>query len=323
MPFPFAAAAGLAGAGLGFLSDRKQNKLMKKQLKIDKQLADRQVDISKYIEQFARQAAGLNGDMSDPFGGYIRFNPATGKYEINLNPQEQAVQEASYGEELDRMTKDQDIRRRGLTDFERLRSQSSNQADIAREDLSAFKRGVGRIDPASVAGQLRADRTRAINAGYDDAERAAQTLQLRTGSSSLSDALANLARDRVRAQAQIGSPELEAIEFSEGINQGRQSGLAGLYDMFGGEARGFYDAQYNPSTYNDAAMARLGDRMKFDLSKLDLAMGGGAQAASSIGNAAAGLRAGTQVYNQGRIHAPGAKLIGALGNFFGSLPGGS
>lgn len=310
----FSAGASLLGAGLGFLGDRKQNKLVKKQLKEQKRLNDRQIDISRYIEEYARKAGGLNGDIEDAFGGFVRYNPVTKKYELNLNPQERAVQEASYGEELDRMTKDQDIRRRGLTDFERLRGRSSNEADIALQDMQAFKRGVGRVDPGAVGGQLRADRTRAINAGYDDAERAAQTLQLRTGSSAVGDALASLARDRVRAQAQIGSPELEGLEFAEGINTSRQDQLAGLYGMFGDEARGFYDAAFTPSTYGDAALARLQDRQKFDLSKLDLAMGGSGEAASTIGNAAAGLRQANLGYNQSRIHAPGAKLVGALGN---------
>lgn len=315
------AGASLLGAGMGFLADKKANKLAKKQLKIQGKLADRQIDISRYIEEYARQAAGMNGEINDPYGGFARFNPVTGKYELALNPHERAAQDASYGEELDRLTKDQDIRRRGLTDFERMRGKSSTEADIALEDMRAFKRGVGKIDPNAVGGQLRADRTRAINAGYDDAERAAQTLQLRTGSSAVGDALASLARDRARSQAEgMGSPELEGIQFADQINQGRQDNLAGLYGMFGDEARGFYDAQFQPSSYNAEAIARLQDVQKFDLSKLDLAMGGSGAAASTIGDAAAGLRGAQQVYNQSKIHAPGAKLVGALGNLdWGSM----
>lgn len=304
----------ILGGVLGLGADKKQNKLAKEQLATDKRLADRQIQISQYIEQLAKEITGKGSDVYDPYGGYARYNPETKRYEYSLGGAQKDIQGASDREELMRAVEDQAIRRTGLKDFENMRQRSSLRADSALGDIDAARRGVNRIDPAALGGQLRADRTRSVNAGYDDAERAATKLQLRTGSSAVGDALAALARDRTRAQAEIGSPEVDALGMAEGINQSREDRDYNRYKLYGDEARGFYDAGYQPSTYDAQAYARLGDQQKFDLSKYDLGMGGSGQAASTIGDAAAGLRQGFQLYNQSRIHAPMSKFVTGLGN---------
>lgn len=320
----------LIGGFLGAKSDAKANKISKEQLKVDKALADRQIEISKYIEQLAKQTAGLSGDTTDFYGSQTFLNPVTGKYEMRLGAVPRQLQEASDAEEAKRFTVDQALRRRGLQDYERMRGRSMTEADRGLDRLSNFRRGIGAVDAGRVGSQLRADRTRAVNAGYDDAERAAQTLQLRTGSSAVADALSELARDRTRAQASIGSPELEGLEMAEGINRNREADLLGTYKMFGDEGRAFYDTGFAPSTQAAEAYARLGDLQKFDLSKLDLAMGGSGSAAGTIGNAAAGLRAGTNQYLQNRIPSPwgnfiasaGRRVDESAGNILKSLMGG-
>lgn len=317
MPFPVAAAisagSSLLGGILGMGADKKAQKLAKEQLKTDRGLARRQVEISKYIEQYAKQAAGMSGDTTDIYGSKTWLNPATGKYEIIMGDVPRGIQDASDIEEKQRFTVDQAIRARGLQDFENMRSRSVGDATQARERMQNFDRGIGKVDAGQMGSQLRADRTRAVNAGYDDAERAASKLQLRTGSSAVGDALANLARDRVRAQASIGSPEIEGMQLAEGINAQREQNNFGRYSMFGNEGRQFYDAAYQPSNREAELFARLGDQMKFDLSKLDLAMGGGASAASTIGNAAAGLRQGYQLTAPKIATSPWANLIQGIG----------
>lgn len=302
----------LAGLFLGHKADKKTNKLSKEQLKIDRDLANRQIDISKYIEEYARKVAGLSGDITDPQGNRTFYNPATGQYETQLGAVPRQVQDASDREELARYTQDQAIRRQGLNDFERMRQRSVGEAGTALQDVLAFKRGVGRVDPERIGSQLRMDRTQAVNAGYDDAARAAQTLQMRTGSSAVGDALTALARNRVRDTANIGSPEIEALQMSDELNNNRQGRLLDIYKLFGDEGRGFYDTAYAPSTHADKAEARLADRMKFDLSKYDLAMGGAGSAAATIGNAQSRGQLGFQNFMGNRVVNPTGKLVGGL-----------
>lgn len=308
----------IIGGVTGFLADRKQNKLAKKQYKLEKAMSDRQIQLSRYIEQLSRELMRKDFSFDDTFGGGVKFNPVTGKYEASLAPEKRAIQEASFAEELDRMIQDQSIRRVGLNDFERMRQRSSNRADRALGDIDAARLGVNRVDPDAISGTLRADRTRYVNAGYDDAAKAATTLQLRTGSSAVGDALNDIARDRVRANAEIGSPDLEGLEFAESINQGREASDFNEYNVFGNEGRSFYDAGFTPTAYDAEAVANLKDLMKLDMSKYDLAMGGTGSAASTVGDAASTLRGAWTGYNQNRIHAPTSKLITGLNNAFDS-----
>jgi hypothetical protein len=303
----------VAGLVSGFISDKKTNKMSRKQLKRDQALTDRQVDISKYIDELAREIVSKNPNFTDAYGAGAVYDPATGTYKTTLNPQEKSIQDASYAEELKRYIQDQAIRRSGLTDFEDMRKRSVDETTNALADINAFKRGVNRVDPAAIASQLRADRTGAVNAGYDDAARAAQTLQLRTGNSAIGDALSQLARDRGRAIATtVGSPEVEALGMADQLNTGREKNLFDIYGMFGNEGRSFYDANYAPSGYNEAGYDKLKDAMNFDLSKYDLALGGEANAAAAISHAQTGDQNAFQNFMGNRITNPTGKLIGGL-----------
>lgn len=325
MAFPIAAALGLGsslvGGFMGMKADKKAQKLAKDQLAMEQRLANRQIDISRYIEQYAKQAAGMSGNTTDIYGSRTWLNPATGEYEIKMGEVPRAIQDASDAEEKSRFTVDQALRRRGLSDFEDMRRRSVGDATAARERIQNFDRGIGKVDAGQLGSQIRADRTRAVNAGYDDAERAATKLQLRTGSSAVGDALANLARDRVRTQAQIGSPEVEGMQLAESMNEGRTAENFGRYTTFGNEGRSFYDAAFQPSNREAELFARLGDQMKFDLSKLDLAMGGQGTAASTIGAAGAGLRAGYGATAGKIATSPWANFIQGIGANAGNIEG--
>lgn len=313
-------ALGLASTVAGFFGDKKTNKLAKKQFETEKRLADRQIEISKYIEALAKEVAGRKGDVSDIYGNRAYYDDATGTYKTELGGVQRKIQDASDVEELMRQVLDNAIRRRGLNDFEAMRQRSGIEANTALERIGAFRRGIGNVDPGRVGSQLRADRTRAINAGYDDAARAATTLGLRTGSSAVTDALANLGRARSRSLAtDMGSPELEGLKFAEDINTSREGRMFDIYNMFGNEARNFYDNPFNPSVYGERAEQRLADAMKFDLSKYDLAMGGSGSAASTIGNAAAGLRQGYGQFMGNRISSPTSNFLQGLSGIFGSM----
>jgi len=302
----------LAAVGAGYFGDKKTNKLNKKEFDRQKALTTKQSGIADYIQELAAKAVGMNSDIYDPSGGYTRFNPATGRYEYALGKEQGQVQAASYEEELARLQQDQAIRRQGLTDFERMRQRSSDRGDRALLDIDAARRGIGMVDPNAVAGQIMGDRTRQLNAGYDDAERAARTMQLRTGSSAVGDALSALARDRVRSQASVGSPQLEALEFAEGINKARTEQNYGVYDKFGSEGRNFYDAQFAPATYEQLGRENLGKQMDFDISKLDLGMTGAGTAGQTVANAQRGQQGAYNAFMGNRIASPlGSAFSGA------------
>jgi hypothetical protein len=314
----------LLGDALGLFfanrSDRRTNRLSREQLETDRELTERQIEISRYIEELARSVAGLNGDFYNASGGSAVYNPETGRYEVRMGPQAQRIQNASDEEELARYTGDQRLRREGLEDSERMRERSVGEADTALSNALAFQRGVGRVDPSRIASQLRTDRTGAVNAGYDDAAKAAQTLQMRTGNSAVGDALSALARDRARAIATTaGSPDVEALGIANELNQGKQSQLFDIYQMFGNEGRSFYDAGFGPSTRAAEADAQLADRMKFDLSKYDLAMGGSGNAASTIGRAQALGQNAFQNFMGNRVANPTGRLIGGIDEMFDRL----
>ena len=111
---------------------------------------------------------------------------------------------------------------------------------------------------------------------------------------------------------------LEALEFAEGINQGRNQQNYGTYGAFGDEARGFYDAQFNPSQYEQLGRENLGKQMEFDMSKLDLGMGGAAKAGGVVNNAALGQQAAYTGTNKLATSSPFAKLMEGGNNLIDS-----
>lgn len=290
----------------GFSADKKTNKLNKEQLELEKMLANNQIDISKYMMELSKLAAsGVGkGSFTDPYGSGAVYDPATGTWKTQLSPQEKAIQDASYQEELNRNTADQDIRRQGLNDYEKMRERSGTEATRALANIKAFQQGFGKLDPTQIASIIRGDREGAINAGYDDAARAAQTLQLRTGSSAAGDALTTLARNRVRDTASLGSPILEGIQFANEQNNTNLGQLYDVYKGFGDEARAFYDAPFAPSGYAAGAYNAGTDAQKMDLSKLDLALGGSGSAAGTVGQAAQDSGAAFAQFMKNRIANP-------------------
>jgi len=306
--------ADLGALWAGHKGDKKANKYAKKEYKAQQALTEKQGGIADYLQQLAKQAAATNSDIYDPSGGYTRYNPVTGRYEYALGKEQGDIQDASYQEELARNTLDQQIRRSGLTDYERMRQESSNRRDRSLLDIDAARRGVGMVDPRDVAGQLLTSRTGQLNAGYDDAERAARTMQLRTGSSAVGDALSSLARDRVRAQAGMGTPGLEALEFAEGINQGRTQQNYGVYGQYGDEARGFYDAQFAPSAYEQLGRENLNKQQEFDLAKLDLGTNAATNAGGVLANAQRGQTGAYNAFVGSRVKSPLQNLLTGYSN---------
>lgn len=306
--------ASLLGSIFGNSAAKKQNALMQQQLNQQQPLINQQVDVSKYIEDLSKQLMAKGSTQVDPYGGTTGYDPTTGTYKSTLGAVPQTLQNASDTEELTRYLADQAIRRHGLNDAEAIRARAAAESGGALDEVNNLRRGIGAVDPVALAARMRLDRTGAVNAGYDEGQRAAQTLQTRTGSASLSDALDALARRRVAAQAQIGDPEVEALQTAEGINQGRMQALGSRYSSLADRGQNFYDAQFNPAPYAATAAANTADNMKFDLSKYDVAQGGSGTAAAGLGSAAANLRQAFAQSNAGTVKNPNGDLVANIGN---------
>jgi hypothetical protein len=302
----------IVGAVSGLVSSKKTNKLTAAQLAEQKRMNDKQIEIADYIQSLSKDLMARGSTQVDPYGGTTKYDPATGTYTSSLGAVPKRIQDASDEEEFLRYTADQAMRRKGLADFEDIRGTAAGDASTAFNDMSDFRRGIGAVDPASLAARMRVSRERAVNAGYDDAERAAQTLQTRTGSSAIGDGLNRLARDRVRAQAEIGDPEIEALQLADNLNTNRFNTIASRYTAMADRGQNFYDAGFGPANYSAIADAKIGDQMKFDLSKYDLAQGGSGTAGATIGNAAAGLRQANQQFMQNRVANPFGNFVSQI-----------
>lgn len=323
MPFPLAAVLGAASGVAGYLSDKKKNKRAKEQLKIDRDLANQQIDISKYIQGLSKELVAKGSNVTDPYGNTAGYDAASGSYKAPMRPGEIAVQNASDQEELARNTVDQEMRRRALQEAENRRANAGVEANQAMRDISLFKQGIGAVDPTQLASSMRLARTAAVNAGYDDTARAATTLGLRTGSASVGSALERLSRDRARAQIEgLGNPELEGLQLADEMNKTRLGQKVGLYDMYNTNANQVYDAPFAPSNAADKSFDKSMALAGLDLNKYATAMGGSGTAAAGIGSAAQGQRAGFATSEANRVQAPFANLLGGLGSLAGGLGGG-
>jgi hypothetical protein len=300
------------GAVSGLISSKKTNKLNKAQLAEQKRLTDQQIKISDYINSLSQDLMAKGSTQVDPYGGTTGYDPVTGTYKSTMGAVPGQIQGASDAEEFARYVSDQALRRQGLAESDKIRHTAYLDSDAAMQEMQDFRRGIGKLDPTALASRMRLNREQQVNAGYDDAERAAQTLQLRTGSSAVGDALGRLARDRVRAQLEIGDPETEALQLAEQVNSNRFNTIASRYTSMADRGSNFYDAAFGPAQYAGIADAKTADAMKFDLSKYDVAQGGSGIAAQGIGQAASGLRSANQAFMQNRIANPWGNFVSQM-----------
>lgn len=300
------------GAVSGYSAAKKTNKLNKEQLAEQKRMNDQQIKIADYIQGLSKELMARGSDQVDPYGGRTGYDPATGTYKTTLGAVPQNLQNVSDQEEFLRYTADQALRRQGLAEARNVQHDAYLDSKSAMQEMNDFRRGIGAVDPTALAARMRTNRVGQVNAGFDDAQRAAQTLQLRTGSSAVGDALADLARRRVTAQAQIGDPELDALGAAEQINSSRFNTIGQRYTTMADRGSNFYDAGFATAPYAGIADAKNADQMKFDLSKYDIAQGGSGVAGQTIGNAAAGLRQANTAFMANRIANPFGNLVSQL-----------
>lgn len=305
----------IIGAIGGLSADKKKNAQTQQQLDLERQLANQQVDISQYIQGLSKDVVGRGSGITDPYSGQtVGYDPASNTYQAPLTGLQQQGQTASDQEALARNTVDQEMRRTALQDAEKNRQMASGQVGNSINDINLFKQGVGAVDPASIASDLRLSRTGAVNAGYDDAARSASMLQARTGSSAVADALAGLGKQRANAIATtMGAPNTEALGMADDLNKSRLSQKVGLYDLFNTNANKVYDSGFTPSTAANDAYTKALQGEQLDLSRYNTAMGGSGTAAAGIGSAANGSQAAFNSAMANTVQNPFGRFAAGVG----------
>lgn len=303
----------IAGSIAGLLGNQAKNRDAKLQFAQQKDLANSQSGIAGLLQQIAIAQGNKGTGTSDEYGGGAQYDPATGTWKSTLGAPQKAVQDASYSEEAARMSGDQAIRRYGLGQADQLRQGAVGDAQSAQRSYNLFNQGVGAVDPDSIAASMRLSRTGAVNAGYDQAQKAAGTMSLRTGTAA-GDTFAGLARNRAQDLARsAGDPYTEALQLAEGINNSRGQQKLGAYNLFADRGSNFYDAQFNPSTYAQQGQDNAFKSAGLQLDNFNASTGAMGNAAATYGSAAAGLRGGAQQQMQNTNYAAPAQFINSMG----------
>lgn len=288
-----------AGSNIaGLFGTLNKNKQARADAEANTRITQEQMALSRLISEAASKYSAQGNNVTDIYGGGARYNPATASWEYNIGTVPAAIQGASDEEELARYGFDQDLRREGLVDSNIARRRALAEGETSLSDYNLQKQGVNQVDPSRIAAQLRANRLRATNAGFDDAMKAAGTMSLRTGTAS-GDVFANLGRARANTIAQtMGDPEVEALGIADSINQGRMGNTLNAYNLFDSKGRDFYDAGYAPSTRGSEAMENLFRTKGMELDKFNATSGALGGAVAGMGSAGAGQRASQQAYMQ-------------------------
>lgn len=309
------AALGVGSAVAGLFGSNKRNKAAKMDAETNRKLAEEQIAISRLIQQAAQQYAAQGNNVTDIYGGGARYNPVTGSWEYTLGDVPMAIQNASDEEELNRYTFDQGLRREGLVDSEIARREAGAEAGIELDQYARQRQGIGLVDPSQIAAQLRLNRRGAVNAGYDEAMKAAGTMSLRTGSAA-GDTFAALGRARANDIARsMGDPEIEGLSIAESVNAGRRNNTLGAYNLFDTKGRDFYDAGYGPSGRASEAMDNNFRAKGMELEKFGATTGALGGAVAGMGSAGAGMRASQKQYMEQWNPYAGAQFLGSLGDF--------
>ena len=321
MPIPFAAiqaGLGLASGISGLLGGNKQNRQNEEMYTKQLELAKQQGASADQLSQMAQALMSQGSALGDGRGGGVAYNPTTGRWEPTLNQTEQTLQGANDAEALARDTIDQNIRRQGLVDSERLRGRASVETDAELAAIGEQRRGIGMLDPSMIADMIAGERAGAVNAGYDDVQEGLNRMSVRTGGDGSAVAAA-LARNRSNDIMQTrGNPMLDALGFTESFNSGRRNETMDRFNTFNNSARSINDAGFGMTDRFGTAQDRATQQQAFDLQKTGTAGNLAAGSAGIIGNSARNLMTAGQARQANRVDPLGQFLSGAS-NLAGSF----
>lgn len=304
MVAPLIAAAGISGlASIG--SALLGSSAQKKALRLQAEEAARQNLIDQKQLALAERMIDLGlATQIDAQGNVTTYDEATNTWKVIPSEKQAQLQAASDDELLRQLNIDAPMARGEALRNSAMRGREASVADGQLADIQSTLAGRGRVDPNAVGSQLRMARQQAVNTGFDEVGRALSTMNLRSGATGAGQA-AQLGRARAQALAQtMGVPDLEGLQFAEGINASRLADKINNYGAIASRASNAQGFSFSPSSVapslaNALQSARQG-------------------ATGAFGTATSGINAAGQPNQVPGVYNP-APLVGAIGDTAANL----
>lgn len=306
--------SGLMGASSAKKAQDKQNALEAEQLAQQTALGNRQLDLATL-----QNKQGMAGTV-DANGNHMYYDDATNTWKTDLGTDGKRQLYATNHETMEQLGPDAAASRQERTAAADRRYREGSVADTTLSQYARDQANGGKYSPSSIESALRLSRTGAVNAGYDQVSSNASLAAARAGGAAGNGAaLSAMAKARAQTLAEtMGTPYVEGIQTAEGLNNAASGQKLSEYNTLAGRASNVDGAPTATDTVSPAIAAAIA-------SQKSGAASGNAQSASTIANAATGLRAANNTYNSGsadRVATAGSTGIG-LSNLLGSLSGNS
>lgn len=193
---------------------------------------------------------------TDARGNVTRYIPGVG-WVTTPSEMTRRLTGASDQEELNRLTVDAALRRRGMQANEARRGDEGAYADETLAEL----RQPDQYDENRIFNVLRQRNREGLARGFDDESRSAGRQALRSRSSNAGNIFAALAERRGEAyrRADAGA-KADAIGMSESLKGQRDARLGNKYNMFASRASNFDDTQFAPNALGGQLAAVLASR---------------------------------------------------------------
>jgi hypothetical protein len=211
----------------------------------------------------------------DAQGNVVFYDPSTNAWRTQLSATGQRMQDASDRESYSRLTDDQTMGRQGRIDNYGRRQQEGQYADAEMRQLMDDQSAGGRYSPEAIAAELRLSRQGAVNEGFDQVANLYGTQMARSnGASGDASTLMRLAKARSGAMATtMGTPNIEAMQMAEGINNDRANGQMNRYNLGASRASNIDDVPFQPSNVSGMSSAIQGQGQQAALGGLQLSGG--------------------------------------------------
>lgn len=279
-----------------------------KQRKLQKQMMDNQMQIAREQQQLAEEMAKRGiATQIDANGNVTAYNQATNTWQTILSPTQQRIQDLSDQEQINQLTTDAPMGRiENILNATR-RSREGVAADGALASLTDTL--ANPIRGGDLASQLRLDRTRAVNQGFDNVSSALTTQALRSGATGGSALLDQLARQRSQAIAStMGSPDIEGLQLASQLNSNNAQNGLNIYNVLASRASGAPIQTFNPTSVGANANAALSGSRN--------AAAGALNSQAGALNSAAGIYGNTTLpdYTKGGLSDVFASISNLLGS---------
>lgn len=221
----------------GNSADKLNRQIAQRNFELQQQSANRQNALAnRMLEQ---QESG----STDIRGNRTQYIPGVG-WVATPSDMTRRLTGASDQEELNRLTVDAALRRRGMQANEQRRGEEGGYADEVMNELQQ----PDQYDEGRIFNVLRQRNREGLARGFDDESRSAGRQALRSRSSNAGSIFAALADRRGEAyrKADAGA-KADALGMSEGLKSSRDSRLGNKYNLFASRASNVDDTPFAPN----------------------------------------------------------------------------